>query len=323
MMSNPLVSIIIPVYNVESYLDRCVQSVVNQSYKNLEIILVDDGSPDNCPSMCDEWAKKDNRVKVIHKQNGGPSFARNVGIDNISGEYAFFIDSDDEITIDAIEISLNALIDNNCDMTVGRYVEVINGVEKPTEFSNSVTVYDENACWKDHYEHERAGDYDYSISLIIPCCKMIKSSMFDNLRFEDGKLHEDEFFIHNLVSRCKKIAFIDQKLYLYHQIETSRNHTQNVQNSIDMLEALEKRYNYFKENNLSCADDAKYHFLCMLVNSINSHYEPNDTYGLYSKFKNSYKECIDNSFSSVKQRLVCSLIYNFPALYYHIRKLLK
>ena len=93
------ISIIIPVYKVEKYLDKCVESVVNQTYKNLEIILVDDGSPDNCPKMCDEWAEKDKRIKVIHKENGGLSDARNFGIEKATGDYLMFLDSDDYLDV--------------------------------------------------------------------------------------------------------------------------------------------------------------------------------------------------------------------------------
>ena len=90
---NPLVSIIVPVYNVEEYLDECVESLVNQTYPDIEIILVDDGSPDNCPKMCDDWAKRDSRIKVIHKENGGAASARNIGFDNATGEYIGFVDT--------------------------------------------------------------------------------------------------------------------------------------------------------------------------------------------------------------------------------------
>ena len=108
----PLISVIVPVYKVEEYLDKCVESIVDQTYRNLEIILVDDGSPDNCPKMCDEWAKKDKRIKVIHKENGGLSDARNAGIDIAKGEYITFIDSDDTVSIDFIESNLFNKIKN-------------------------------------------------------------------------------------------------------------------------------------------------------------------------------------------------------------------
>ena len=95
-----LISVIVPVYNVEEYLDRCIESIVNQTYKNLEILLIDDGSTDNSYNICDKWAKKDNRIKVVHKENGGVSSARNVGLDVATGDYIGFVDSDDYISID-------------------------------------------------------------------------------------------------------------------------------------------------------------------------------------------------------------------------------
>lgn len=103
MLKKGLVTVVIPIYNVEKYLNRCVNSVISQSYKNLEIILVDDGSPDNCPKMCEDWAQKDSRISVIHKENAGLGLARNTGIENASGEYIYFLDSDDYIALDAIE----------------------------------------------------------------------------------------------------------------------------------------------------------------------------------------------------------------------------
>lgn len=105
-MKKPLISVIVPIYNVESYLNRCVESIVNQTYQNLEIILVDDGSPDNCPQICDDWARKDSRIKVIHKENGGLSDARNAGMNIATGEYISFIDSDDYVALDFCETML-------------------------------------------------------------------------------------------------------------------------------------------------------------------------------------------------------------------------
>ena len=104
MVDEGKISVVVPVYNVEEYLDQCVESLVGQTYKNLEVILVDDGSPDNCPAMCDEWAERDNRIKVIHKENGGVSSARNAALDIASGDYIGFVDSDDWIEPDMYEI---------------------------------------------------------------------------------------------------------------------------------------------------------------------------------------------------------------------------
>lgn len=117
-MNNPLVSVIIPVYGVEKYLDRCLNSVIGQTYNNIEIILVDDGSPDNCPKMCDEWALKDNRIKVVHKQNGGLTSARKAGFDIADGDYVLFIDSDDYIELNMVEKIVKKAVETNMDITL-------------------------------------------------------------------------------------------------------------------------------------------------------------------------------------------------------------
>ena len=109
---NPLISVIVPIYNVEKYLARCVDSIVNQTYKNLEIILVDDGSPDRCPQMCDDYAEKDSRIKVVHKKNGGLSDARNAGMAVATGEYISFIDSDDWIDLETYDLVLEKNVSN-------------------------------------------------------------------------------------------------------------------------------------------------------------------------------------------------------------------
>ena len=124
MKKNNLISIIVPIYNVEKYLKKCIDSIINQTYKNLEIILVDDGSPDNCGKICDEYAKKDNRIKVIHKENGGVSSARNVGVENATGEYIGFVDSDDYIEKDMYEVLINNLKKENADISIISNYEV-------------------------------------------------------------------------------------------------------------------------------------------------------------------------------------------------------
>lgn len=137
MNSNPKISVIVPVYRVERCLDRCVESIVNQTYKNLEIILVDDGSPNNCPAMCDAWAEKDERIRVIHKENGGLSDARNAGMDIATGDYIGFVDSDDWIEPDMYEILIKNAVDNNADISrCGIYVEHEDEESKRDIFSN-------------------------------------------------------------------------------------------------------------------------------------------------------------------------------------------
>ena len=119
-----MISVIIPVYKVEKYLDKCIESVVGQTYSDLEIILVDDGSPDGCPAMCDAWAEKDGRIKVIHKPNGGLSSARNAGLVKASGEYVFFLDSDDTISANCIELLADAVRHDNSDICIANVARI-------------------------------------------------------------------------------------------------------------------------------------------------------------------------------------------------------
>ena len=138
-MMDKLVSIVVPVYNVDKYLDKCVNSIINQKYKNLEIILVDDGSTDESGKKCDLWAEKDNRIRVIHKENGGLSDARNVGIDNSKGYYISFIDSDDFIENDMIEVLLKEIKENNCDISICGYYKTY--VDKDEIIDNSKEIF--------------------------------------------------------------------------------------------------------------------------------------------------------------------------------------
>ena len=140
MKKEVLVSVIVPVYKVENYLERCVDSIINQTYKNLEIVLVDDGSPDKCPQMCDEYAKKDARVKVIHKPNGGLSDARNVGFENSNGTYAMFVDSDDYLELNTVEELYDNLIKTDSDISCGMYAYVYDNDPGPSITENKLTI---------------------------------------------------------------------------------------------------------------------------------------------------------------------------------------
>jgi glycosyltransferase involved in cell wall biosynthesis len=210
-MANSLISIIIPVYKVEKYLDRCVESVVNQTYKNLEIILVDDGSPDNCPTMCDEWAKKDNRIKVIHKENGGVSSARNVGLDNATGEYIAFVDSDDYIKKETYKELLNLTITYNADVVICNFEKV---------FEVEHIKLEEDDCGVEKikvYEGENRFNVlnDFYVQTTVPWGKMYKKNIFNKIRYPKSRVHEDEFVVHQYLYETQKIVYTSKKLYYY------------------------------------------------------------------------------------------------------------
>lgn len=211
-MNQPeLISIIVPVYKVQNYLDKCVESIVEQTYKNLEIILVDDGSPDNCPAMCDEWAKKDSRIKVIHKKNGGLSSARNAGLDVCTGDYIGFVDSDDWIEPDMYEYLLDIGMKNNADVSRCEFV---------IEAENSdITVDPQN----DSELSMLSGDEliielvngDYSEGAMWN--KLYKRKLFDSVRFKEGITIED--CLANYYIYRQQVTLVSSFAVKYHYLQ--------------------------------------------------------------------------------------------------------
>ena len=192
-----LISIIVPVYKVEKYIHRCVDSVINQTYKNIEIILVDDGSPDNCGRICDEYAAKDSRIKVIHKPNGGLSDARNCGIEAADGEWLMFIDSDDWIESNMAETLLNIAINNNVRMAVCGVVLFDDEKEYVPEYLKVEEGF---------FSAEEIFKKNIPTCFVVACNKIMHKSLFEFFRFEKGRIHEDEIAAHHLIDQCKSIV---------------------------------------------------------------------------------------------------------------------
>ena len=211
-MNQPeLISIIVPVYKVEKYLDKCVESIVEQTYKNLEIILVDDGSPDNCPVMCDEWAQKDSRIKVIHKENGGLSSARNAGLDACTGDYIGFVDSDDWIEPDMYEYLLDIGMKNNADVSRCGFIietEIFDGtVDSKNDSELRVLSGDELIIELVN------GDYNEGIM----CNKLYKRRLFDSVRFKEGIIIED--CLANYYIYKQQITLVSSFAVKYHYLQ--------------------------------------------------------------------------------------------------------
>lgn len=242
MEDEEIVSIIIPVYKVEKYLDRCVESIVNQTYKNLEIILVDDGSPDECPRMCDEWARKDNRIKVIHKENGGQSDARNVGIEAFTGDYILFVDSDDYIDSTMVKKMVDRVRIDNTDMCVCTFSTFKDGEEPNRSYEKQAEIITtEEALF-------RLTQKEYNVYFVIPCCKLIKRHVISDLRFVKGKIYEDEFMCHHLIGNCKTISCIYEPLYFYYTRQGSTTHSRIIEERLSIIEAMKDRLLFTKNN---------------------------------------------------------------------------
>lgn len=238
---NPLISVIVPIYNVEKYLARCVDSIVNQTYKNLEIILVDDGSPDLCPQMCDDYAEKDSRIKVVHKKNGGLSDARNAGMAVSTGEYISFIDSDDYVSDDFFECLLDVMNKENSDIAECSVVKFYED-NRFDELSDdlSVKTYDTqdamSALIAENPFHQHVWN------------KLYKTELVKDIPYAVGKLNEDEFWTYQVFGRANKVSKLNKTMYYYFQRNSS---IMGVGYNIRRLDALEGKANRQKyiENN--------------------------------------------------------------------------
>lgn len=234
-MDTPLISVIVPVYKVEAYLDRCVQSIVDQTYKNLEIILVDDGSPDNCPAMCDAWAAKDSRIKVIHKKNGGGAQARNIGLDAAQGEYIGFVDSDDFIVPQMYQYLYQTLTQTDSDISECGY-HTTDGDSFPDEKEHENTVVVLNT------EDALRENINDCICRQLVWNKLYKKKTIGNIRMLEGKTIDDEFFTYRVLAEASRVAVGNRKLYVYRQQDNSIMHQAY---SVKWLGAVEARYERF------------------------------------------------------------------------------
>lgn len=267
-----LISVIVPIYNVEKYLTKCIESIINQTYENLEIILVDDGSPDNCPIICDEYAKRDSRVKVIHKKNGGLSDARNAGLDIATGEYIMFIDSDDFVEIDMMESMMNNMIDNNVDLVVCNIKYIYDNSEK-VKYNQKDKVLDKYEAMQEYIKD--------GIVQAVAWNKLYKRNLINGMRYKVGKINEDEFFTYKIVDRINKIYYNSKPFYNYVQRNTSIMGLYSIKR-LDAVEASYERLNFIKERYPELYVEEKKNFinLCifnyeMILKNINIDYDKN------------------------------------------------
>lgn len=250
------ISVIIPVYNVEAYLSKCVDSVLNQSYQNFEVILVDDGSKDQSGGICDAYAKKDARVKVIHKQNEGLSSARNKGLDHATGNYYYFLDSDDYIAEDTLELLLGAIRRTGSDLALCniQYVDEQGTVLSRQNAFKEYGVRDGTWTKKEFWRHYMGFGH---IVCVVACNKLYKKELFAQQRYPEGKIREDEFVVHHVVDQCQKIACVKKKLYFYRQRNGSIMSQKYEIGQMDAAEAYLERCEFFlKKDQRKWAKDA-------------------------------------------------------------------
>lgn len=215
----PAISVIIPVYKAEKHLDACLSSVVSQTFEDIEVLLVDDGSPDRCPELCDRWAERDSRIRVLHRPNGGAAAARNAGIDAATGRFLAFVDADDRLKPDALQRAYEAQQANHADLVIFnlQYVDE-KGIPlaKPDFSGMPDEILDEDGVWNRYFSTgERC------IYYVVVWNKLYKAALFQTLRFPEGKRYEDQFYMPGLYGQCRVIACLSYAGYEYVQWEQS------------------------------------------------------------------------------------------------------
>ena len=239
---NDLISVIVPVYRVEAYLNRCVQSIVDQTYQNLEIILVDDGSPDQCPQICDHWAKTDDRISVIHKRNGGIPDARNAGIARASGSYIAFVDSDDFVDERFISCLYEQIRETGAEISC-IHMQTFNAMEQIQRDT-------------EQYETEILSGAEAINALLDPTGfrsytwnKMYKRALFEGVQFPVGRMLEDLAVTYRLFELCNRISYRPAKLYFYYQRPDSCLHDVNrkTQMYLDWYTSGKEMYLYVRQ----------------------------------------------------------------------------
>lgn len=235
-----LISVIIPVYKVEKYVEKCIQSVINQTYENLQIILVDDGSPDNCGKICDEYAKKDHRIEVIHKSNGGLSDARNKGLEIAKGEYIGFVDSDDYIEADMYEVLYNLLKQYNADVSICNFYTVSQGKISIKNADNGINEYNRIEILKEILLDKNIQSYAWN--------KLYKKELFDEIKYPIGKKYEDIGTTFFLLEKCNKVVVTGKSEYYYINRQDSIVNNVTESTITDYIELIMQRYDYIEEN---------------------------------------------------------------------------
>ena len=241
------VSIIVPVYQVENYIRQCVDSILAQTFTDFELILVDDGSKDRSRQICDEYAKADDRVKVIHQENGGLSDARNKGMDQAVGNYFMFVDSDDYIAPTMVECLHKTILNENADMVVCNFLYFFEN-DKKKGFSTNMEL--ETLSGMEIF-YNRKNECNYGI-WTVAWNKLYKRATFGNIRFRFGKYHEDEFWANDIYQMDIKVVTIPECLYYYRQRENSIMGKKSIKRNLDIIEALQERIDiYLKEQKYS------------------------------------------------------------------------
>ncbi|CUP39536.1 glycosyltransferase family 2 protein [Intestinibacter bartlettii] len=306
----PKISVIVPIYNIEEYVEECINSILNQTFKDFELLLVDDGSTDNSFDICRKYEKEDNRIKVIHKKNGGLSDARNVGIDKACGEYLCFIDGDDFIANDTLENMYNLIKKNNSQIAICNMIryygdEDIDIFYKPSE--KEIVLKSE--------------DRFKTLEQPSVCNKMFKSELFYGVRFPYGKYYEDTFIYHELVMKASSVVLTGEDSYYYRCRRGSILDGGYTKKYFDFMEAVYLRATFLDENNIhEYADEAYLHVYSSLSNAYHNLDSSSEELSLLfaianNRYNKVFNRLIKDKHFNIKQKIRFILLRYSPRLH--------
>lgn len=311
-----LVSVIVPAYNAGKYLGFCLDTVIAQTHKNLEIIVVDDGSTDNTGKICDEYANKDSRIKVIHQKNHGVAFTRNVGLDNATGEYIAFIDSDDYVKSNYIEVLLETCTENCSNITICKSIDTYKRELFDLPVSYNARTYESMFLLKNVSYLDVC--YEVVISMIF------HKSVFDDLRFPVGLIYEDSYIYYDLIKNAGKITFIDTVLYYYYLSSNSIMRSDFSIKKYDILSAFDRKLAVLTENNCKNSIYIVYRDYLYTVSRIigqtkycdkfTSEFKKQKIKELRKKYRELKRINKNNPYFKGRFKLVSDLLYLFPII---------
>ncbi len=304
-MKRPRISIIVAVYRAEAYISRCIMSILNQSYSKLEIILVDDGSPDKCPQICDNYAALDSRIKVIHKENEGAFSAWNTGLDHMTGEYVSFIDGDDFVSKDYIKNLLMMSLKYDCDISSCSLVYGLDQDFSRVSTKGRISVYDKI----DAFMSRKIKAHFYG--------RLYKASLFQAERARNV-FFVDEDLTYKLFYKAKRTAFTDKKLYYYYQSPNSMTRNDQHYISTDFIEILESRIHFFEDKEPELLE-LSWEYYCITLMLVYMKCKTdvlnrNDKKGIRKLFQSAYKRVMKNKITPLRYKVMLSLFHIAPDL---------
>jgi glycosyltransferase involved in cell wall biosynthesis len=314
--SGDLISVVVPVYKVEEYLDRCIDSILSQTYNNLELILINDGSPDKCPAICDAYAREHSRVKVIHKGNEGVSAARNTGVEIASGKYIAFVDSDDYIHKDYLDTLMFMLSNSQAQLSMCAYKKVFDSEKNDVKAGNNFEIISDLLAM-DMLLNDQ--------SKCAPWGKFYNINLFKEIKFPEGKIMEDMFIMPKIFSKAKVIALNQGELYYYNQEGLSITRSSFNYQKLDMVEGALSWKKHTEINYPTLFEKASMHYYATVIDNCIYLSKVKDHYGIsiYKKYKkeiiSNYNTILKSKYPSKRTKIKVILIkYGFFRLFFKL-----